>query len=140
MAAEYQLTLQDYLSIMRRRALPMGIAFVIILGVAIAVALLVPPVYESSATIMVESQQIPKELVQTSVTGYADERIEVIKQRVLTRDNLLRIISKYGIFAHENKHYTPSELIDAMRNLIEIVNISSDIQGRQNSSASIAFS
>jgi len=139
MPAEYQLTLPDYLSILRRRAWSLGIAFIFILALAIGIALLVPPVFESTATILVESQQIPTELIQASNTGFADERIEVIKQRVLTRDNLLHIINKYGVFDHDSKHYTPSEMIDEMRSLITVETISADLQGKQQGKSTIAF-
>jgi len=87
MAIEYELTLNDYLSILKRRWVQMLVVFLLVLLAAIATAVLLPPTYQSTGTILVESQQIPPDLVKATVTGFADERIAVIKQRVMTRDN-----------------------------------------------------
>ena len=135
---DYQLSLADYLSILRRRmGLILG-TFVAVFAVAVAVALLIPPVYQSTGTIMIESQQIPTDLVQATVTSYADERIEIIKQRVMTRENLLRIIDKYQLFKDRGITFTPSEQIDEMRELIEVRLVNANLrEGR--GSATIAF-
>lgn len=139
MAAEYELTLNDYLSILRRRAVHMGVAFAVILGVALVVAVGIPPIYQSTGTILVESQQIPTDFVQASGTTLADERIEVIKQRVMTRENLLRIIDKYKFFANGGSSLTSSEKIDEMRNQIVIELLSANVKGNRRGQATIAF-
>lgn len=139
MSTEYQLTFSDYLSILRRRWVMMLGVFAAIFVVALAVAMVVPPVYQSTGTIMVESQQISSDLVQATVTSYADERIEVIKQRVMTRENLLRIIEKYQLFKDSRTNYTPSELIDEMRSSILIELVNANVQGKQRGAGTIAF-
>ncbi|MCZ2105596.1 MAG: Wzz/FepE/Etk N-terminal domain-containing protein [Comamonadaceae bacterium] len=137
---DYQPSLRDYIAIIKRRALLIASTFIGVAAVAIAVALLVPPVYQSTGTIMVESQQIPTDLVQATVTSYADERIQVIRQRVMTRDNLMRIIEKYGLFKDRPITFTPSEQIDEMRDLIGVQIVNANVQpGQRGSSATIAF-
>ncbi|HMN14352.1 MAG TPA: Wzz/FepE/Etk N-terminal domain-containing protein, partial [Bellilinea sp.] len=91
MQSDYQLSLRDYIDIVRRRGVLIISVFGSVFALAVAFAIMMPPVYQSTGTIMVESQQIPSDLVQATVTSYADERIEIIKQRVMTRDNLFRI-------------------------------------------------
>lgn len=139
MAATYELTFDDYLSIIRRRAVHLVTIFVGILAVAVVVAVAIPPLYQSYGIILVESQQIPKDMVQTTITGYADERIEIIKQRVMTRENLLKVIDKYKLFAGERKPTTASERIDELRSRISIEPISVDIKGKRREQATIAF-
>ncbi len=138
--AEYELTLHDYIDILRRRALMMVTVFIAVLVTASAFALLLPPVYQSSGTILIESQQISSEFIPTSVTGFASERIEVIKQRVMTRENLLRIIRKYNLFPDGVGSRVTSELIDDLRDRIDISLLNSDIAGRRRGKATIAFS
>jgi succinoglycan biosynthesis transport protein ExoP len=92
MEEQYQLTIKDYLEIARRRWLYFVAPFLLIFAISIVVAILLPPVYRSSGTILIESQQIPDELIRSTVTGYADERIQVIQQLVMTRDNLLALL------------------------------------------------
>jgi len=139
MAAEYQLTLNDYLAILRRRWILIVTSFIILLVIATSVAFLIPSVYESSATILIESQQIRSDMVQGAVVSPAEERIESIKQRVMTRENLLEIIKKYNLFKDQRENLTASELIDELRNSIKIELISVDAGNRRRGGTTIAF-
>lgn len=137
---EYELTLHDYIDILRRRALLMVAVFIVVITTASAIAILLPPVYQSSGTILIESQQISSEIITSSVSGYASERIEVIKQRVMTRENLLRIIKKYNLFRNKNESRVTSELINNVRKRIEIKMLSTSLGGRRRGQTTIAFS
>ncbi len=139
MAIEYELTLSDYLSILKRRWVQMLVVATLILIAAISTAVLLPPVYQSTGTILVESQQIPPDLVKATVTSFADERIAVIKQRVMTRDNLFRIIQKYHLYPDKINSETASTLIDNMRESISVELLSADVQGVKGGKATIAF-
>lgn len=139
MATEYELTLSDYLSIMRRRAPYLIGAFVVVLLVAGVVAFAIPPAYRSTGTIMVESQQVPDTMVPSAIRNQLDERIEGVKQRVMTRESLLQIINKHGLFK-ESHSLTTSELIDKMRDRIVVEPISSNaVQSRRQGQPVIAF-
>lgn len=137
MNSEYELSLNDYIAVLKRRALLLGLSFAVILGVSLMVAITIPPVYESTGTILVESQQIPSDLVAANNNTFADERIEIIRQRVMTREHLMRIIDKYHLFANEGKLLTVSEKIDEMRSAITVSLINADVKGR--GLATIAF-
>ena len=138
---EYELTLHDYIEIVRRRAVLMIAVFIVVIGIASAFAILLPPVYQSSGTILIESQQISTDIIASSVTGYASERIEVIKQRVMTRENLLRIIKKYNVFPSKNESRVTSELIKNLRKRIVIDMLSTSLGGgHRRGQATIAFS
>ena len=140
MATEYELTFLVYLSIMRRRAPYLIGTFVAVLLISVVVAIAIPPTYRSTGTIMVESQQIPDNIVPAAIKGQIDERISVIKQRVMTRDSLLRIANKYDLFKENSRSMTSSELIDAMRDRVGIELISSDeMYSNQQGKATIAF-
>lgn len=139
MAADYELTLNDYLQILHRRSYHIAAIFLALLAITVIVTVSIPPVYESAGTILIESQQVPTDLIQSAVTSYADERIEVIKQRVMTRENLLRIIDKYKLYQHDARKLTPSELIDEMRNDIDVTLIRADVQGKARGKTTIAF-
>ncbi|MBH3426244.1 GumC family protein [Pseudomonas alkylphenolica] len=137
MKSDYELSLNDYIAIIKDRALLLGISIVVILAVTVAVAVMVPPLYQSTGTILVESQQISPDLVSANNNSFADERIEVIRQRVMTRDNLLRIIDKYGLYADKGKRFSESDKIDQMRNAIVVATLSTYVKGRGE--ATVAF-
>lgn len=140
MATEYQLTLLDYLSIMRRRApYLVGIAGIVFV-LSVIVSFVIPPTYLATGTIMVESQQVPDNIVQSANKSQIDERISIIKQRVMTRDSLLRIANKYSLFKDSSSTMTSSELIEAMRNRVNIELLSSDaLSSNSRVQSTIAF-
>ena len=118
MAAEYELSIADYLSIMRRRAPYMIGIFVAVLLISIIVAISIPPTYRATGTIMVESQQIPDTIVANAIKNQVDEQINSIKQRVMTRESLLQIANKHSIFKGQTGSLTSTELIAKMRERI----------------------
>src|SRR5207245_9794552 len=63
-----------------------------------AAALLWPPTYFAEGKILVQSQLIPSEMVRSTVTSAAQERIQVIQQRKMTRDKLIAIAHKFKPF------------------------------------------
>lgn len=95
------LGIQDYLRIARRRV-PYAVATFLLLGVVgIYVVLVLPAIYRSTGTVAVESQQIPADLVRSTVLGNADERIGYIKQIVMTDARLEGIVRKFGLYSEE---------------------------------------
>ena len=78
------------------------------------IAYVLPPVYEAQARILVESQQIPSDLAQSTVTVPTAERLQLIQQRLMTRENLLRVIEDLGLFT-DRPDLSVSEKIEQLR-------------------------
>jgi succinoglycan biosynthesis transport protein ExoP len=140
MSTEYQLTFNDYLSILRRRGMLLGATFVGLLAIAVIVVVAIPPAYQSTGTILVESQTIPTDMIPSSAASLIDERIEVIRQRVMTRENLFKIIEKYKLYRDSTQSLTVSEKIDEMRKQIFIESIGVNVKSaRRRDQGTIAF-
>ncbi len=142
LALEQTLDLGDYLDAFRRRRgmiiLIAGIVFIL----GLITAFVWPPTYASSATILIEEQEIPSELIQSTVTSYASERIQVISQRVMTRSNLLEIMDKYGLYQSKRKRETTEEVLADMRDDIKLDMINADVMDPRTghpTAATIAF-
>ena len=143
MALEQTLDLGDYLAAFRRRRgmilLVAGIIFII----GLITASVWPPTYQSSSTILIEEQEIPSELIQSTVTTYAAQRIQIISQRVMARTNLMEIVNKYNLYEKERRRYTTEEVLMEMREDIGIEMITAEVvdprTGRPGVAA-IAFS
>ncbi len=87
----------NYGEIIKRR-LPLSLIIGVVLLVAtVALTFGLPSVYKSRSVILIEAQEIPQDLVRSLVTSFADQRIQVIAQRVLTNANLSNIIQKYDL-------------------------------------------
>ncbi|MDN3275931.1 hypothetical protein QWJ07_16840 [Frankia sp. RB7] len=104
-----------YLDIIKRRWLFFVVPFVLIAAAGTAAVLIWPPTYLSEGKILVQSQQIPTELVRSTVTSAAQERIQVIQQRTMTRDNLIAIADKFQLFPEKRALMSVTELVDLMK-------------------------
>jgi uncharacterized protein involved in exopolysaccharide biosynthesis len=104
-----------YWQLIKRRAVYFIIPFILIFTAGLAIAALWPATYVSVGKILVQSQQIPTELVRPTVTSAAQERIQVIEQRTMTRDNLLTIIDKFQLFPDKRTLMSASQLVELMR-------------------------
>src|ERR1700682_1999591 len=60
------------------------------------VAIIWPPIYRTGSTILIEQQEIPQELVRSAVSSFADQRVQVISQRVMTTQNLLSLVERFN--------------------------------------------
>lgn len=139
---EQEKTLQDYLAILSRRKFPMLVTMMAVFLFGVVVALVWPPTYRSSATILIQEQEIPVDLVRSTVTSFAAQRIQVISQQVMTRSNLMQIIEKYNLYEKERKRKTTEEVLDTMRNDIGLNMIDADVVDPRSGrpmAATIAF-
>ena len=116
-----QQQLYYYVDLLRRRFRFFLIPFVCVALIAAVFASTTTPLFTSSATILVESQQIPEELVKSTISTLAHQRVRVIQQRVLTRENLLSINQKYSLFGGPGKVLPVTETVQKIRDRLQIV-------------------
>jgi uncharacterized protein involved in exopolysaccharide biosynthesis len=134
--------LGDYLAILSRRKKQFIIPAAVIFVICALLAIGLPSVYQSKATILIEQQEIPTDLVRSTVTSYAGERIQVISQKVMTTENLSKIVNNYDLYKDERKTTSMSILVDKMREEINLEMISADVvdpRSGRPTSATIAF-
>jgi len=134
--------LREYLAAAKHRRKSLIIAFSLGLLATIALALTLPAKYRSAGTILIEQQEMPQELVRSTVTSYADERIQVISKRVMTTETLLNIIRRYDLYPKERAKETREALLSRMRKDIGLKMISADVidpRSGHPTSATIAF-
>jgi polysaccharide chain length determinant protein (PEP-CTERM system associated) len=139
MFGDYELSLHDYLSILRRRALVMILVFGAVLTVAVVYALLQPKIYESTATILVEGPQVQVAIGDRANQPRPEDRVNLIQQRLMTRESLVRIAARHELFVPDGKNgVAETNVVQAMRNSIRL-----DLMGAQNQwaprPASISF-
>lgn len=133
----------DILGMVRRRRKAAIIMFALVLGVFLALALLLPSIYKSSATVLIEQQEIPQDLVRSTVTSFADQRIQMITQRAMTFSRLSEIIKKYDLYEKLRQREPLEQVVEKMRNDIDHQMISADVVDPRSGrpvEATIAFS
>jgi uncharacterized protein involved in exopolysaccharide biosynthesis len=133
---------EKLLSYWRRRKI-FWLIFVVALAATIALALLLPPTFQSSATILIEQQEIPQDLVRSVITSFADQRVQVISQRVMTTQNLLSLVERYNLYPDIRAREPREVLLKKMREDIGMKLISADVidpKSGRPTQATIAFS
>jgi uncharacterized protein involved in exopolysaccharide biosynthesis len=139
---EQTLDFSDYLDAFKRRRTSILVIAAVVFVIGAVAALVWPATYKSSATILIKEQDIPPDLVRSTVTSFASQRIQAISQKVMARPNLMEIIDKYNLYAAERERLTTEEIIDEMRDNIGMDLIDADVvdprTGRPTS-ATIAF-
>lgn len=107
-----------------------------------ALAFLWPATYESTGTVLIEQQEVPNDLVRSTVSGYADQRIQMIRQQVMTRPNLLEIVDRYDLYEQLRRTRAVEVVIDRMRRDITFRTIAADVidpRSGNPTKATIAF-
>ncbi|MEO8339204.1 MAG: Wzz/FepE/Etk N-terminal domain-containing protein [Nitrospirota bacterium] len=131
---------QDYVAMFHRRRTLIVLTGGVLLGLSLAVAFLWPPVYKSMATILIEEQEIPSELVHSTITSYADQRIETIKQQVMSRTTLWKVVEQYNLYAGLDRSNHVEEVVKRFTKDIAVEVISADVKDkRTQQKATIAF-
>ena len=132
--AEQVKDFRHYYAVLGRRKKYFFIPFVGLFIVVTAIAVIWPPTYESSSTILIETQQIPEDFVHPTVTGYADERIQSLTQRILSRSKLWEIIQQFRLYPEYQEKYTREDILEKMRDDIRLDTISADIGSQSQGS------
>lgn len=131
----------DVLGTLKRRKREIVIPTAIIAILSIAVALGLPAMFESRATLLIQNQQIPQEYVTSTVEVFAGQQVQFIQQMVLTQDNVSQISNKFGLFKNTG-NMAPADLVELFEENMAVELISAEFQNTTTgraTSAVIAF-
>jgi succinoglycan biosynthesis transport protein ExoP len=136
------MSLNDYIAAFHRRRKLIFLTGLALLTVSLTLAFLWPPTYKSTATILIEEQEIPSDLVRSTITSYADQRIETIKQQVMSRTTLWKVVEQFNLYQDQRKNSPAEEIVKRFIKDIEVEVISADVVDRRTqhaTKATIAF-
>ncbi len=137
-------TVADYWTIVKRRHVHILVPGMVVMVLSLMLALGLPSVYRSSATILIEEQEIPREMVRSTITSFAAQQIQIITQRVMTVDNIEKIVEKFGLYGQSRTEskLPRTELAKRFRERVNLELVSADVidpsSGRPTK-ATIAF-
>src|SRR5664280_1026639 len=142
------LTPEYFYGIVKRRWHYFVISFVLVFGVGAVVTAMLPATYVSEGKMLIESQEIPSDLVQPTVSTIAAERVALLQQRIMVRDKLLAIAAKYQLaelakrerfFDRWRPQLSSTDIVDMMRERTQIAPIKNDMAVRPGQRQFIAF-
>ena len=117
--------------------------FLVALALGLAAAFGLPRTYRSTATLLVQSQDLPTSLVESPTNGAVEQRSARIREQVLSRGDLIQLIEQNDLYPEERRSQPLSKIIEKMRHSTGVGALSSDIgqqSGTQNNTIAIAMS
>ncbi|MGE5837196.1 MAG: GumC family protein [Acidobacteriota bacterium] len=114
-------TIEDVLRTARRRIWLVLVPFAIIAAGTAVVARKLPDFYRADTLILVVPQRIPESYVRSTITMRIEDRIQAIKQQILSRTVLEETIKRFNLYPEERKAGTIMEdIVGRMRGEINI--------------------
>src|SRR3984885_11860517 len=119
------LTMQDYLTILKRKWWIIAIPAIIFPIVGFGITYLVQPQYVSQTLVLVEQQKVPESYVRSVVTEDLNGRLATMKEQILSRSRLQPIIERFNLFGGAKA--SMDDRIDMTRRNIGITPVQSEI-------------
>ncbi len=100
----------------------LGVVFItlVLCAISVVIVMTLPAVYRAEALILVQSQKIPERYVGSSVGSDLQDRLAAINQQILSSTKLSQVISKLDLYKEERKNHYEEEIVEMMRNDIQI--------------------
>lgn len=108
------LDISYYMSVFLRRIYVLVIVAVGVTAAAIYIAMALPATYKADARLLVEAPQIPTNLAASTVQVGTGEQLQIIQQRLMTRENLLEIARRLDVFP-DVEQMSADEIVSQMR-------------------------
>tara|TARA_R100000935_G_scaffold43760_1_gene66219 strand:+ start:32 stop:1330 length:1299 start_codon:yes stop_codon:yes gene_type:complete len=121
-------SMPDLMRLLHRRLWLIALVGVIGAILSVLIALSQPKVFQATAVIQIESPQVGSDLAGQTIATDANHRLQLIEQRLMARDNLVKVIERHGLFA--NVHNMPlAEKVHQLRISARITPITVGIPG-----------
>ncbi len=137
MADETRKGLDGVLAVWSRRKWLAILAFAAPMVAAASLITFLPNMYRSTATVLVDRQQIPETFVRSTVTSALETRLQTISQEILSRSRLEALISRFGLYPDLRTQVPSEEVIKRMRGDIKLELKGIELRGA--SQATVAF-
>ena len=129
--------LHGLLAVWSRRKWLAILVFIFPMSAAVSLLVFLPNIYQSTATVLVDRQQVPEAFVQPTVTSALETRLHTISQEILSRSRLEALITRFGLYADLRKRIPSEEVIERMRKDIKLELKGVDVRGARQ--ATVAF-
>jgi polysaccharide chain length determinant protein (PEP-CTERM system associated) len=98
-----------------------------------------PNMYRSTATVLVDRQQVPEAFVRPTVTSELEIRLNTISQEILSRSRLEELIRRFGLYADLRGSVSNEEIVERLRRDIRLELKATDQRNRGGAFATVAF-
>ena len=113
-------TPEDILKILRRRFWLVAVPVALVAAGTALYARRLPDVYRAQAVIQIVPQRVPENYVKSTVTTRIEDRLQSIREQILSRSHLEQIIQRLDLYRDERRVGIMENIVDQMRNSIRI--------------------
>jgi polysaccharide chain length determinant protein (PEP-CTERM system associated) len=107
---------------------------------AFSLSLWLPDLYRATTIVVVESQQVPEELVRPAVTTELTTRIQRIRQELMSRSRLERLITELDLYPDLRATGVPiDEIVEQMRRDVDLDLTAVEQQGARGPTIAFAI-
>ncbi|MGA7294472.1 MAG: Wzz/FepE/Etk N-terminal domain-containing protein [Terriglobales bacterium] len=133
MSENRELTMDDYLAMLRRRLKVILIPTLIAPLAGFMVSHAFPPKYTSQATVLVEGQKVPDSYVQPVITSDFTERVQTLSEEILSPSRLRPMLESLGLAEAETPDQEAKLISNIQQNMqLEPVITSMTAAAQQN--------
>jgi len=131
--SESGISLHYLMAALRRRFWYVVVTFFVIFMTTLVYCMKAPKVYRSSTLILVKPQEVPSDYVRSTITSDAIARLNTLKEQVMSRPRLEKIIIEHNLYQKIRAAKTMFDAVERMRGHIEIkINESGGSQRRRD--------
>ena len=124
MALRKELTLEDYLAILRRRRWLIIIAAIMGALGGYVLSLVVPKYYTAHTVILLEPPTVPDSYVKPVLSEDLNQRLASMKEQILSRTRLQHLIEEFGLYRKDAIRVPTEELVERLRKSITVTPLS----------------
>jgi polysaccharide chain length determinant protein (PEP-CTERM system associated) len=117
---ERELTLADYLAMLRRRWMLIVVLALAGGPLAYGVSRFLPDRYKSQTLVLVERPSVPERIVQSLDTEDLSQRLSSMQQQILSRSRLEPIITQFGLYSSDVNKIPMEDLVGRLQKAIEV--------------------
>lgn len=111
---------EDFVAIAWARRWFIIVPFVLLTAGAIGYAMAQPNRYRAETAIIITPQQVPTNYVRSTITTSLGERLQMIREQILSRTRLERIIEEFNLYTELRATKTMEDVVEQMRDDIGV--------------------
>jgi len=119
-------TAEDFLRIAWRRKWVIAIPFVVASVATYVIVKHLPNRYQSKTLILVVPQRVPDSYVHSTVSAPIEDRLRSMKEEILSRSRLERIVEDFNLYPDERRRSTMEDVVEKMRREIVVDTVKGD--------------
>ena len=127
-------------TIWRRRKWLGILVFLLPLTAAVVMIMALPDLYESTAVVLVDRQQVPEAFVRPTVTSELEIRLQSISQEILSRSRLEALVARMGLYPELKDRAPVDEAVNRLRRDIRLDLSRAEAGGRGSTTTAFTLS